>query len=70
MIRVHYLAISVTYGDPAHDMGDVVNNADVSEDARIKQRLIKLRRLLFAHMLLLHYSEPIPSIKLKGITGS
>jgi len=60
--------IKTAPGDPDIDIGDVVDNAGDPTNAAILAQLTKLRKTLFAYRLL-HYHEPIPDIKLKGITG-
>jgi hypothetical protein len=62
------LTIQTSPGDPTHDIQDVVDNAGDSENTSIMRELAKLRKLLFAYRLL-HYSEPIPDVQIKGIIG-
>jgi hypothetical protein len=62
------LVVQTSPGDPAYDIGDIVENAGDPKNAKIMQELVKLRKLLFAYRLL-HYSEPIPDLKIKGIRG-
>lgn len=62
------MKIKTAPGDPQYIISEIVDNAGDPENARIMQELAKLRKLLFAYRLL-HYSEPIPDIKIKGITG-
>jgi|SRR5215216_542794 len=62
------LQIKTAPGDPQIDIGDVVDNAGDAENAELMARLEKLRKTLFAYRLL-HYHEPIPDVKIKGISG-
>lgn len=62
------LKVKTAPGNPEIDIGDVVDNAGDPNNAAIMEELIKLRKLLFAYRLL-HRSEPIPDIKIRGITG-
>lgn len=55
-------------GDPKIDIADVIDNAGDPENMAIMAKLTKLRKTLFAYRLL-HYHEPIPDIKIKGIAG-
>lgn len=66
--RSRCLEMKTAPGDPQIDIGDVVDNAGDPRNAAILSELNQLRKLLFAYRLL-HYHEPIPDIKLKGITG-
>lgn len=62
------LKIKSAPGDPEIDIGDVVDNAGDIKNARVMHELSEFRKLLFAYRLL-YYHEPIPDIKIKGITG-
>jgi hypothetical protein len=62
------LKIKTAPGDPDLIISEIVDNAGDPKNAKIMQELTKLRKLLFAYRLL-HYSEPIPDISIKGIIG-
>lgn len=62
------LTIHTSPGDSTYDIQDIVDNAGDSENAKLMRDITKLRKLLFAYRLL-HHSEPIPDLKIKGITG-
>jgi hypothetical protein len=62
------LVIHSAPGDPEIDIGDVLERANDSRNAKILKQLTDLRKLLFAYRLL-HYHEPIRDIKIKGIRG-
>jgi hypothetical protein len=53
-------------GEPVMDISDIVEHADDPENCKVLQQLQYLRKLLFAYRLL-HFSEPIPDLKIKGI---
>jgi hypothetical protein len=55
-------------GEPTMDISDIVEHADDPENYKVLQQLQYLRKLLFAYRLL-HFSEPIPDLKIKGIIG-
>ena len=55
-------------GDPQIDIGDVVDNADDPKNAKLMAELSEDRKILFVYKLL-HYSEPIPDVKIKGIVA-
>jgi hypothetical protein len=60
--------IKTAPGNPTLDIGDIVDHADDPKNAKVLEQLQYLRKLLFAYRLL-HYSEPIPDIRLKEIIG-
>lgn len=62
------LIIKTAPGNPGKDITDVVDNADDPEKAKILSELQFLRKLLFAYRLI-HFSEPIPDVRIKGIIG-
>jgi hypothetical protein len=66
--RSRCFEIKTAPGNPKLDINDIVDNAGDTKNAKIMRELTKLRKLLFAYRLL-HYSEPIPDVMIKGITG-
>lgn len=62
------LKIKTAPGDPQLVISEIVDNAGDPKNTKIMHELAKLRKLLFAYRLL-HCSEPIPDINIKGITG-
>jgi hypothetical protein len=62
------LKIKTAPGDPQLVISEIVDNAGDPKNAKIMQELARLRKLLFAYRLL-HYSQPIPDIRIKEITG-
>jgi hypothetical protein len=62
------LKIKTAPGDPKLVISEIVDNAGDTKNAKIMQELARVRKLLFAYRLL-HYSEPIPDIRIKEITG-
>ena len=66
--RSRCFEIHTAPGNPQIDIGDVIDNAGDPKNAKTMSELAELRKLLFAYRLV-HYSDPIPDIAIKGITG-